>query len=71
MGRINQERLRQLQARSEGRGNEETKDAQELGSGAVGLPAQSSLRLRRPRRPFLLQPGAPSCRPHALSPRPA
>ena len=51
MGPINLKRLRQLQARSQGRGSEGTKDAQEPGNGAAGLPAHSSLRLRRPRRP--------------------
>lgn len=49
-------RLRQ--ARDPGRGSEGTKAGPEPGSGAAGLPAQSRLWLRWPRRPVGSQPCA-------------
>lgn len=56
MGPVNLDGLRQLQPRKHGRENEGTKAAFAPGSGAAGLPAQSSPRLRRPRRPVCFQP---------------
>lgn len=69
MGPINPERLRELQARSQGRGSWGT-EPQDLGNCEARLPAQSNLRLRRPRRPIRRRPGAPGRRPPAPSPRP-
>ncbi|KAF3829189.1 hypothetical protein GH733_003453 [Mirounga leonina] len=70
MGPVNLERLRQLHARKHGRDGEGTKAKLATGNGAAGLPAQSSLRLRQPRRPVCFQPRAPGGGPRGPSPRP-